>query len=387
MNIKIVTEDYKMIKAIESQFIKHCTTLMSENKNNVAMINAIQKTIKKFRYSQKIIIKSFQNKTSYFKTLNKDFKNRRNKETKSHKSSFYEFLNELRKIWYFTSDKFWNPNPIVFKNIINNAPIPKNPKRKYSLDVEQKIANAYFNQKSQNYMFNKINIWKQAKVFFEDISLKTVCEYIKRHPMFIQQKKRVKIKHPLRKWDIDVGNIQLDVKVIGIKDTVMRRKIYVLDAKDQQSKLYWCKLIKTQTKQEMLDGLKEMINFFNGYGVEIKNLRTDNAMVFKKTNWVSLGEFNRMLEEYNINHEFIPLGQPECNGVIERQHRILDEEFVKHNYLIKDFDEYEKRLMEYQEYFNNKRFHRYSFMHDDDNLYTPVEFLRKYLYEQAIKMN
>lgn len=72
--------------------------------------------------------------------------------------------------------------------------------------------------------------------------------------------------------------------------------------KDRQSKLHWCKLIKTQTKQEMLDGFKEMINFFNGYEDEVKNLRTDNAMVFKKTNWVSLGEFNRMSKEHNINH-------------------------------------------------------------------------------------
>lgn len=80
-------------------------------------------------------------------------------------------------------------------------------------------------------MFNEINIWKQAKVFFEDISLKIVCEHYKKKSYVYLTKEKGKINHLLRKWDIYIINIQLDVKVIGIKDIVMRRKIYILDAK------------------------------------------------------------------------------------------------------------------------------------------------------------
>lgn len=375
----IALQDDVMIKSLERQFLKCCTEIINNNHQNEPIINAVLKTIKKWNFVKKIINKSVENQTSYFKTLKQSKKS----SCLTHKSTFYSFLIKIRNIWLLIKDKkYWTLNNSFFKQIINNVPLPTNPNRKYDIKLEKTIGDLYFHQHKQHFLFNKTNIWKQSQTFFPKISLKTICKYIKRHPAYIEDKKRTKIKHSLRKWDLDIGNIQLDVKVIGKKDNSFKRKLYILDAKDQQSKLYCCKLLKTQTKQEILNGLIEIIDFYHQHKIKIKNLRTDNAMVFKHTNWVQTSEFNNILKQYNINHEFIPLGQPECNGVIERQHRILDEEFIKHNILIKNFKEYECRLKEYQNYFNTNRFHKYSFMNNKNNFYTPMQFLTKYYFNK-----
>lgn len=380
-----IQQDYQMIKGIEEQFLKHCSTMIKKNETNNPIVNAIKKSQSKFFYCKKIITKAKETNLSYNTILISDFKIRQRKHyknTKNHKSTFYQYMEKLRNIWVFAYDKEkWNPVPEVFRKVINKTTMPKHFCFKYSDEQIKYICDCYFNP-PYDWVLNKINIWKrlQQQPDFYNISLSTVCLYIKRDKRSLKIPPRAKVIHPLRTWDIDIGNIQLDVKVIGPTESQFKRNIYIMDAKDQQSKLYWHKILKYQTKTELLEGLTESIDFFENHGIKIKSIRTDNAMVFKKTNFVKTGEFDKILQSKNIEHEFIPLKEPECNGVIERHHRILDDEVIKQIWKFETIHEFEIFLDKWQDFYNYERFHTYNFIDTPEEKYQiPVEFLAKYL--------
>ena len=91
----------------------------------------------------------------------------------------------------------------------------------------------------------------------------------------------------------------------------------------------------------------------------ITSMQTDNAMVFKGTNFVKSGTYKAWLQEWNIAQRYIPLGQPECNGCVERYHFTVDKEI--HELLMKctTIEEVKKVFEWYIEYFNNRRYHTY----------------------------
>ena len=91
----------------------------------------------------------------------------------------------------------------------------------------------------------------------------------------------------------------------------------------------------------------------------MQSIQTDNAMMFKGTNFVKAGSFKEFLQNLNIRHTFIPLGQPECNGCIERYHLTIDKEL--HETLMKCYTvaEVKQAFVDYIDYFNNRRYHTY----------------------------
>ena len=266
---KLIESDIKMVRIIEDEFLKHCSTIVKQNINNQSIVNSVKKSQDKFFYVKKIILKAHKENITYRKCLDIDYKKRKKSMTlaKSKKSTFYALINELRKIWYFAKcHKKWHPAIGVFDKIINNPPIPKKPRIKYNSSQRKEITDLYFSQ--NKIALNKTNVWLKLKKNNDDyknLSLRTVCNYIANDERNINYDKRAKIKHGLRKWNIDIGNIQLDVKVIGPKETKFRKYIFIMDAKDEQSKIYWCKVLRHQTKQEMIDGLFGMINFYKRY--------------------------------------------------------------------------------------------------------------------------
>lgn len=380
-----IEKDYIMIKSIEKQFLRHCTSLRENNSYNQPIINALKKSEKKFFYCKKIIVKSKELSKSYAETLAMDHKLRQRKNyknTKNHKSTFYQFLKLLRRIWFFAEGKNnWDPIPSIFDPIVNKVTTPKNCNYKYTAEQVKDICDRFYKPKYK-WKINRLNIWLRARKEkeFKDISLSTVCLYIKRDSRNMKlNKKKAKVKHPLRTWDIDLGNIQLDIKVVGPNENHWKRNLYIMDAKDEQSKVYWQKLLKYQTKEEMLIGVKEMINFYKKSNIKVKRVRTDNAMVFKKTNFVQTGEFNKLLASKGIEHQFIPIRQPECNGVVERQHQTLDHEVIESFSKIESLEDLQEHLNEWQEYFNHERYHTYTFIKDSKECYQiPMEFVKKY---------
>ena len=121
--------------------------------------------------------------------------------------------------------------------------------------------------------------------------------------------------------------------------------------------------------------MEEGYQFFKDKGINIKSIQTDNAMMFKNTNIVKSSAFFNWCDNKKIAIRKIPLGQPECNGIIERYHLTIDKEL--HNLLIraKTFCELKIVINEWNYYYNYKRYHVYMEMKDKrtiDRYYTPI---------------
>ena len=220
---------------------------------------------------------------------------------------------------------------------------------------------------------------------FPNLSLKTVVKIINQDTRNTR-KIAPKLKHKLRLYNLPFGNIQMDLKIIGNKESPTGKRITIFDAKDEQSKLYFIEVIENASMHNLLKVTAKMISYFEcDLDMKIKRIRTDNAMTFKQTNFVRSFPYDQLLKFHNIINEKIPINQPQCNGVIERQHLVLDKEFIpliKPNDTLKTMNEKAKLFMQN---FNFNRFHYYSFLSKSSNyktlesrLFIPFNFYQKH---------
>ena len=260
---------------------------------------------------------------------------------------------------------------IYFINHLYKMPIRKNFDFKYSQYVRLKINDYYYKKLNDpEEDMNKTTLWmelsnneilQEHKVDFSQISYKTLSNILKEDkrygPLPCEQ---VKKKHLFRRGAKKVGLVQLDIKVFGKIQTGAGKYVNLLDAIETSSRLAYGIFISKSDTETVMEAVKEIVNYFESFGIKIQKIRTDNAMMFQHTNFVQTNEFNKYCQDKNIIHEFIPLGEPECDGCIERFHRTLDEELVKHLLRYSNILDMQKRFLKYLEYYNFKRYLHYN---------------------------
>ncbi len=142
-------------------------------------------------------------------------------------------------------------------------------------------------------------------------------------------------------------------------------------------------VLENASGRNLLNATCNMIRYFNDLGIKIKRIRTDNAMMFKQNNFVHSYDYHNLLLANGIENQKIQLMQPQQNGVIERQHGILDQEFKP---LIKSHDSLKMmnvKARTFIENFNFHRFHYYEFLSKCkeyknyiDRFFIPINFFR-----------
>lgn len=245
-----------------------------------------------------------------------------------------------------------------FESILLKSTRPYHFREFYKQEDIDNMCNAYFNKDN---LHNKSSLWVILKnTKYQSLSIKTFIKYIKndvRNGWSLP--KLPKIKHPRREYDIELGNLQMDVKILDNKENPLQTNIYLLDFIDEQSKFAFSKVISHQSPDEILLVVKKAIRYFKNHGILVRRIRTDNFMAFKKTNFVRTGLFNKFLNSKNIIHEFTPLGEPQCNGTIERFHKTISDEFCQFIKNEKDIDLIKNKLSIWIQHYNFKRYHYY----------------------------
>ena len=294
------------------------------------------------------------------------------------KSTFYSYLDKIT-LWFKTKK---------FNGLLLKSKRPKKIHYKYNEKFRKGVCNQYYDE-----------YWPIQTIFYhlrktkeyEFISMKTIIKMIWDDPRNDREKKIKKvIKHPLRHYNLAFGNLQMDLKIVGRKQSPTGKPIIIFDAKDEQSKLLYMQLIRSQTMESLLQAVRNMIDYFRtNFNMKILRIRTDNAMVFKSNNFVHSENYANLLNKHNIEKQHIPLGQPECNGVIERHHETLDKELIKQ---IGKFDSYEtiaKKIANYMHFHNFERAHQYKFLEKvkgyetfASRLFIPVDF-----YNMSVELN
>ena len=299
------------------------------------------------KYHHKKIIE--QNKLSPFKEKTKEYYNL--KLSLRFENKFRHFLNIYDEIikknysekFYFNNinSQFKRSNWYSFKKLIMTL------SNKYLNDSYfefwLKIRNNKNNQK-----LNKIAIKTIKKILSEELGLsfKTSKKYIR--------------KHPKRQYFAKPGLIQMDLKIIGIKDTSMNKKLTIFNMIETRSRFSFSKVLESGSTENVLSALKEGKEEFANQGIEIKAIQTDNAMMFKGTNFINSDGYCAYLKEQNILRRLIPLGVPQCNGCIERFHLTIDKKCSSLLSKVKTIDEAQEIIKEFSKEYNFNRYHYYS---------------------------
>lgn len=302
-------------------------------------LNILKKSKSRIEYYWKIMEQSNNLKISIKKLL-----------PKNKYRTFYR--TKKRVVFAFSSIK---PN---FDAILLKSTRPHKFREFYKQEDIENMCNAYFDKDN---LHNKSSLWVVFKnTKYQSLSIKTFIKYIKNDSRNGWNLPKIpKINHPRREYDIELGRLQMDVKILDNKENPLQTNIYLLDFIDEQSKFAFSKIISKQSPDEILLVVKEAIRYFKNHGIMVKRIRTDNFMAFKKTNFVKNGLFNKYLESKNIIHEFTPFGEPQCNGVVERFHKTISDEFCKFIKNDRDINIIKEKLSVWIKHYNFERYHYY----------------------------
>ncbi len=193
---------------------------------------------------------------------------------------------------------------------------------------------------------------------FSRISIKTLKKIYEEESghTLVSNKHNLK-KHQPRTKVKEVGNTQMDLKVLGLKESSVKKYVYIFDLIDTGSRFVYSEALQTPDTEHVLKALGNGIKYFSDHGITIKSMQTDNAMMFKQTNFIRCTSFHELLDKHAIKHFTIPLGEPECNGVVERYHLKIDKE--AHHNLMKctTVEEVNYVIQKFMHYHNFERYH------------------------------
>ena len=147
--------------------------------------------------------------------------------------------------------------------------------------------------------------------------------------------------------------VSLDTFYVGCLKGVGR--IYQVTGIDIASRFGFAKLYTTHDQTATLDFLENsLIPVLYQNNITIEKVVTDNGTEFT-------GKlFNQCLNDYEMEHLYIPKGKPVCNGYVERFQRTIYEEFYQRTFRVKMYRtlaSLQQDLDAYLRYYNFQRPH------------------------------
>lgn len=150
------------------------------------------------------------------------------------------------------------------------------------------------------------------------LSTTLIYRYYRRTGLIRRPQKRLPwyapMKDPLRITAPGVG-AQLDVKYVydgGVR-------AYQFSVVDPYTRRGYARVFATKHSINAVTVLKEAEAYF---GLAIHSVQTDNGSEFR-------GAFHRWCTEQDVPHYFIPKSSPAWNGIVERWHRTVDDEYYQ----------------------------------------------------------
>ncbi len=308
---------------------------------------------RKFINQLNIITTTFKSENQYFKLTSQPL---------MHKTTWYGFKNKIIKL----INKKINNGYFEWINHIGKLPIKNNITKKYNYQDYKFIINQYYEYIKNGFDFEITDFWLSIRNNKTNEKTTKICQKtIKKilHEelgIVFNQKKKYLRKHPKRHYIAKPGNIQMDLKIIGKKDTKCTKQIIVFDMIETRSRYAYSKVIDNASQQEIINALESGIQHFNDIGIKIKTIQTDNAMMFKGNNFISSESYINFLRNKNIIRRLIPLNVPQANGCVERLHLTIDKKCSTRLAKTKTIEEAKNIINEFMEEYNNCRYHYYS---------------------------
>jgi transposase InsO family protein len=247
--------------------------------------------------------------------------------------------------------------------------------------VREMVTPVWLREKIYNIRFSdleksKYEIQEELKREGIKIGRTTIQKVINRHPELLntQHHKRVRYHHHLKIQRLkaarelrekELGSlVQIDTKHFYVVD----RKFYLFSAVDCKSRFGFVYCYKTISSSSGKDFLKRVKDYFP---FPIQAVNTDNGSEY-------LLEFHKETEDQGINHFFSSPNCPKQNGRVERFHQTVEYEFFNYqDDLLPDLNLINRKCMEFNEKYNNRRFHQ------SLGYQTPQEYVMFYLQKKG----
>lgn len=157
--------------------------------------------------------------------------------------------------------------------------------------------------------------------------------------------------------------VQIDTKHLYI----LGNRFYIFVAIDCKSRLGFVCAYKSVSSVNAADFLTRVIDHFP---FKIRAINTDNGSEY-------LLNFHKKCVELEIPHYFTFPHTPKMNARAERLIKTLEYEFLHYRILLPEIDEVRKICGEFNDHYNNKRFHQAL------HYQTPLEYVTNYLQQKG----
>lgn len=314
-------------------------------------------------------------------TINEFFKSRK---TSISRSWFFEFKKKVNHIIDKSCQKFADH---LFK-----SRRPNKLNYHYTWKTKIQVCNEFFRIYNSKDFFNMTTFWmnlRKGKIETEDnlshLSFDTLTSFLQTDDRYGKIELKYTPNHPIRTSAKPIGEIQLDIKELGYDQSGTGKHEFIIDAICVGCRITKGHVLYNCTVQSIMEAVTKIKNEFEKEGIIIHTIQTDNAMTFKRNNFVVSDIFNEWCDKNHIKHRFIPKRQPECNGCIERFHKTYDMELVHDLLFLRTTKEIEKRLQEYYDFYNHERYHFYvenKHLKIEERYMIPSDALKYFMYNQ-----
>lgn len=166
----------------------------------------------------------------------------------------------------------------------------------------------------------------------------------------------------------ELGHIDVHYITKGtVKELGVKQKLYLVGVIDSYSRLIWLKPLLSIKSIDVSYATMEMLLLMrNRYGIEFKEIMSDNGSEFSSRNNISGHAFERMLSFLEIKHVYTKPCSPKTNGKIERFWKTLEEELLSGE-TFDTLEEFAHYIKGYCIYYNEHR------RHQGINLKSPVQ--------------
>ncbi len=136
-----------------------------------------------------------------------------------------------------------------------------------------------------------------------------------------------------------------------------KQRYYVVAIIDDCTRLAWAEVVTDIKSLSVMFASLKSINMLNvTYGIQFKEMMSDNGPEFSSKNNKEGHAFERMLLELGIKHRYTRPYRPQTNGKVERFWRTLNEDLIEDT-TFENIEEFKQELYDYLFYYNEYRLH------------------------------